>query len=109
MKYYSEILHKTYDTEKECIKAEKMYEDEIEAKKAAEEQKKNQRAEDAKKVEIAYENLNKVKSECAEKVKEAQKVFNCQLDDFLKKYKTYHWSTSSTKDIPHLFDFFNLF
>ena len=87
MKYYSEVLKKAYDTEKECIKAERDYE----AKLAeAEKQKKelaDARKARAKEVEDAY----KV-------IVDAQKHYNELKSKFIKDYGSWHMTFSTNED-----------
>lgn len=103
MKYYSEILNKVFDTEKECVKAEHEHKKACaekarieEEKKLAEKKKQEERAEDAKRVEAKIQAYIQAQSECRK-----------ELESFCKKHGSYHYSTNSFDDIPHLFNFFN--
>jgi len=94
MKYYSETLKKAFDTEKECLAAEKAYEDEQSKAKALAEKKNADRKAAAEKVEqarIAAVNANKAYKEA--------------LADFCEKHGTFHASYSG-QDINDLFDWF---
>lgn len=62
MKYYSEVLHKTFDNEKECLKAEETF---------AEQQKKEVAAKKAEE-----EALSKTKKELAKAIEEADKAID---------------------------------
>lgn len=89
-RYYSEVLNKTFDTEAECVEAEKAYEE----KHKAELQLKEERATEAKAVEEAYK-----------KAEEARKEADKLLEAFLKKYKAFH-STTTQVPTKSLFDIF---
>lgn len=85
MKYYSEILRKTYDTELECTKAEKAYE---EAKKAAEEAKAASEAKTSKrKKELAseVEKTSKELKEAEEALKAAENEVKILTEEYSKK------------------------
>lgn len=99
MKFYSDILNKVFDTEKECVSAEKKYIAEQEAKKSAEKKKNEERAVAAKRVEAAQKAM-----------REAQTAYRKELEAFCDKYGTYHYSTDSFDGVPHLFSsIFDLF
>lgn len=108
MKIYSEKLNKLYNTVEECQKAE------LEAKEAENREKiLKERAEaeaKAKKEKEAAE-----RKAAAAELEEARKAMNTAqkhyaelLNAFVKKYKSYHYSTTSLADIPTLFDTFDL-
>ena len=54
MKYYSEILKKTYDSEKDCLKAETEYNEKLEAEEKRKKELTEKRKDRAKEVEDAY-------------------------------------------------------
>ena len=96
MKYYSELVKKNFDSEQECLDAEKKYEEEH-AKELA---LKEERAQAAKKVEEAFKDAS-----------ETYKLAQEKLNEFVKKYGAFHktW-TSETPTSKSLFDlFFNEF
>ena len=98
MKYYSEILKKTFDSEKECLEAEKKHAIEVaEAEKKKAESTKV-RKERAKEVEDAF----KV-------VKEAQKKYNKLLSTFVKDYGAFHMTLATEDTFDDIFDFLTLF
>lgn len=110
MKYYSERLNKFYNTADECERAE------FEAKEKENLEKIKKEREAA----LAKEKKEKALAErktAAEKVDtarkaylEAQKAYRSELEDFCKKYGTYHYSTTGADEVPSLFDFFgNIF
>lgn len=92
MKFYNEYLKRFYDTQEECVTAEQQYLAEQAEKEAKEKQKREERAVAAKRVEAAQKAMN-----------EAQSAYRKELEEFCKKYGTYHYSTNSFDNIPHLF------
>lgn len=81
MKYYSEITKKTYDTEDECLEAEKAVSDEkAERKEAAE------RVDELMKVYL-----------------DAKKAYYDELDKFCKKFGSYH-KTITSNDLSGIYD-----
>ena len=98
MKYYSETLKKLFDSEDEAFEAEKTAEKEASEKKAMVEIRKKQRSEDAKEVE-----------EALKKLKQAEDEYHEKLNDFIKKYGYFHYSSNDTKDFPSIFSVFEPF
>ena len=98
MKYYSEILKKAFDTEKDCLKAEKEHEEKVAAQKIAAETLAKERKARAKEVEDALE-----------KVQEARENYLKVLKDFCKDYGAFHYSWTSDKVKPSLLEFLNWF
>jgi hypothetical protein len=110
MRYYSDKTHKFYDTAADCERAE------FEAKEAENREKiKKER-------ELAFQKEKKEKEaaerkalaaevdEARKAMVAAQNVYREKLDEFVKRYKTYHYSTNKVEDIPTLFGLFdNLF
>lgn len=92
MRYYSEKLKKFFDSEKDCLDAEKVY-DTKKAEEAAREAKlKEDRKARAKEVEDAYKAII-----------EAQDRFNSLSSAFIKDFGSFHMTFSSTGDFPILF------
>ena len=89
MKYYSEILNKNFDTEKELVKAEEEH-----------------KAEQAKKEEakLAVKKESAEVEEAFKAILEAQKAYNEKLDAFKKDYGSFHMTIRTGEDNP-----FNLF
>ena len=83
--FYSEVLKKTFQTEEECLKAEK----EFEEKHAAELKAKEEKAAKAKEIEQAYKHYIELR------------------DAFVKEYGSYHMTY--TKPETSLVDLFNNF
>ena len=109
VKIYSDKTNKFYDTVEDANKAEQELKEKEELAKAKKEEE----------LRIAKEKKEQAlaeRKEAAEKVEVARKAFNDarnaykkELEEFCKKYGTYHYSTNSAEDIPSLFDFFNFF
>lgn len=98
MRYYSETLKQLFDTEEECEKAES---EALEAKKKAEEERTKL---------LAERKVRAQEIEDARKImQEAQNKYNKLLREFLRDYKTYHYSTNSIDDIPRIMDWFGFF
>lgn len=107
VKYYSERTGKFFDTVEACEKAE------FEAKEA------ENREKILKERELALAKENKEKEAAERKAKaaeveaarkamvEAQKVYRDKLDEFVKRYHSYHYTTTNVDDIPTLFNFFD--
>ena len=96
MKYYSEITKKVYDTPVDLNKAEKAVREAEAKEKAKKEQLANERKNRANEIEVARKALH-----------EAQKNYRDKLEAFCRDYGTFHYSVD-TKEIPTLFDIFNL-
>jgi len=79
MKYYSEILNKAFDTEKECLKAEQ--EAAAARKKAELEEKARKEARAARAVEV---------EQALKDAKAAEKKAEDLLKAFVKDYGSYH-------------------
>ena len=103
--YYSEITGETYDSEEKCLAAEQ---------KAAEEKAKREQAlvqERARKEALASQRKERA-AEIENARKEmvtAQKKYRDLIEQFVKDYHSYHYTTTSSEDIPTLFDVFNRF
>lgn len=97
MKFYSENLHKLFDSEKELTDAE------LAAQKAKE-------AEEAKKKELTETRKARAKEVDAarEEVYAARKKYHTLLDAFVKDYGSYHASYSS-HDLASIDDIFDCF
>lgn len=98
MRYYSDVTKKFYDTSNACIKAE---EDALTAQ-AKEKQEKEKLAAERKNRAAEVEEARKNMVAAQNKYKEV-------LEAFVKKYGSYHYSTTDAKDVPTLFDIFNPF
>ena len=97
MKFYSEVTKKFYDTVEDCESAEVAVKRAQEEKELAKKKLSEARASRAKEVENLRKNMIA-----------AQKAYKEALEAFVKDYGTYHFSTSSFDELPHLFDFLGL-
>lgn len=97
MKYYSETLHKFYDTEEALKKEEKAAEDAALAKQKEENLRKAARTKASKEVE------EKIKAAAA-----ARKEADEAISNFVKEYGNYHCTLKDT-DAFSLSPFFDLF
>ncbi len=97
MRYYSEITKKFYDSEQDCCAAETKFTEEKKRQELETKKKEAQRKDDAKIVNDAYAAL-----------KEAEKKYLQERNNFIEKYGYYHCSYSS-KDGNSIVDFFSDF
>ena len=94
MKFYSEKTNKCYDTEEECLSAEKNYEEKLVVEKAKKEELAATRKTRAVEIENAYKTIL-----------EARRHYNELLDKFVKDYGSYHMTIRTEDDNPFsLFD-----
>jgi len=107
MKYYSEELQKTFDTEDECVAAEEQYFAELEKAKQENMRLKEEKASRAKAVQAAYE-----------KYVEAEKDYKALRNDFIRDYDYFHATYSTSEDldkydikklVDELFDWHRIF
>lgn len=94
--FYSEKLNKHFNTEEECLEAEKAEEKKFELEKA----KKEERAKAAKEVEDAFKAIEEAKKEAYE-----------LLTKFCEKYGPFHtsYSTENLNPFRSVFDIFDNF
>lgn len=95
MKYYSEVLRQTFDTEKACVEAEEAHNKAIAEAEAQKKALAEERATRAKEVEEYYK-----------AAVEAKKAYDAKLKDFLKDYKTFHATFKTTDPFFSFFDWF---
>lgn len=100
MKYYSEITRKYYDTESECIEAEKTHNAALEEAKAKKDALIAARKDRAKEIEEAYA-----------AVRAAEKKYNKLRTDFIKDYGSFHMTFTSDDDdfFTDIREFFKFF
>ena len=99
MKFYSEKINKYYDTEKECLSAEKDYEEKLAVEKAKKEELVATRKARAAEIEDAYKAIF-----------EARKHYNELMDKFIKDYGSFHMTIRTGNDNPfNLFDSLRFF
>ena len=105
MRYYSEVLNKILDSPEACTQAE--HAAKVEAARQQEERAKAEAAaKEKREKEAAERKAAAAEVEAARKAMvDAQRAYAKVLDEFVKKYGSYHYTTSSVKDIPLLFDF----
>ena len=90
--FYSEELDKSFDSEEECLKAEKENSEKLAVVKAEKEERK-QAAEEVKK---AFEDADA-----------AYKAAQEKMNNFIEKYGSYHLTLKDSHlPMPNLFDFF---
>lgn len=107
VKIYSDRTGKFYNTVDEANRAEFELKEKENLEKIAKE--KALREEKEKKEALVAERkamADQVEAARKEMVK-AQKAYQEALNAFVKKYHTYHFSTSDPTDIPTLFDIFD--
>ena len=109
IKVYSDKTNKFYDTVEEANHAEF----ELKEKENLEKIKKERElalAKEQKEKALAERKAAAAELDEARKAMvTAQKHYAELLDNFIKKYKSYHYTTNSIADIPTLFDSLNLF
>lgn len=98
MKYYSELTKKPYDTVEDLKKAEA----EVLSSKEKEDAKKAERAKEAKEVEEAMDKARKAREVACE----ARKRANDKLNEFCKKYGSYHATYRGLNNIFDIIDYF---
>lgn len=106
MKYYSEILNKSFDSEKACLKAEEDYFSENK-KKALQQEALNKDYEDAKaeyqlelkKYETARKNAEDFVKQCSEKYAEMLETAEKSLTQAYDKMKAAGDAAGKTKEV----------
>lgn len=94
MKYFSEILNKCYDSEKDCLMAEEAYKTEQAEKKAKAEAFEKEKKEMQARV-----------NQAAEAVSAASRAYRKILSEYNKKYGTYTTTYRTSSDsLTDLFD-----
>lgn len=91
MRFYSDVCHKLFDSQEELQKAEKA----LTQKNDGEAKKKAERKADADKVQAAYD---KVVEDCKE--------YNKLVNEFVKKYGSYHKTIDTPIKFGDIFDSF---
>ena len=95
MKFYSETLGKFYNTQEDCVQAEKEHDEKVAKAKAEKEAKANERASRAKAVEELYKKAIDAKAE-----------YDKALKEFLKDYGSFHATFKTTDPFFGIFDWF---
>ena len=91
MRFYSDVCHKLFESQEELEKAEKS----LVQKNDEEAKKKAERKADADKVQAAYD---KVIEDCKE--------YNKLINEFVKKYGSYHKTINTPIKFSDVFDSF---
>lgn len=91
IKFYSDVCHKSFDSQAEAEAAEKA----LTQKNDEEAKKKAERKADADKVQVAYD---KVVEDCKE--------YNKLVNEFVKKYGSYHKTINTPIKFGDIFDSF---
>ena len=91
MRFYSDVCHKLFESQEELEKAEKA----LVQKNGEEANKKAERKADADKVQAAYD---KVIEDCKE--------YNKLVNEFVKKYGSYHKTINTPIKFSDVFDSF---
>lgn len=91
MRFYSDVCHKLFESQEELEKAEKA----LVQKNDEEAKKKAERKADADKVQAAYD---KVIEDCKE--------YNKLINEFVKKYGSYHKTINTPIKFSDVFDSF---
>ena len=91
MRFYSDVCHKLFESQEELEKAEKALVQKNDEKK----KKKAERKADADKVQAAYD---KVIEDCKE--------YNKLVNEFVKKYGSYHKTINTPIKLSDVFDSF---
>lgn len=95
MKFYSEKLDKLFNSQEECVQAEKEHDARIAEEQAKKEALTEQRAKRAKEVEELYKAAI-----------EAKQTYDKALQAFLKDYGSFHATFKTTDPFFGLFDWF---
>lgn len=109
IKIYSDQTKQYYDSVEAANKAENELIVKREQEKALAERKAAE-LKAQKEKDVAERKTAADKVEAARKAMvAAQKAYHDELDNFIKKYKSYHFTSTSVKDIPTLFELFDKF
>jgi hypothetical protein len=102
-----EVIYKSKKTGKSYSSKEDLKADETKWELAhkAEIEKAENRKKDAEAVETARKHYNEVCKQCDKEKAEAYTAYSTALNDFMKKYGSYHYSVTS-KDIDDIEDLF---
>ena len=99
--FKSEVTGKVYESEKECLEAEKAH-NELVAKQSKEKEERKAKADEIKTAYESYLNL------CTENKKNEQEAYNGYLkliNEFVDKYGSYHLTVTQKNDLKPVVDF----
>lgn len=98
MKYYSEDLKKMFDSAEACEAAEKEHAEKLKVREEEKNKLAIARKADSDKV------IEKLKA-----IQTARKAYEEELNEFCKKYGTFHATFRNSKELPSVFDLFDDF
>lgn len=98
--YYSEVLKRQFNTEEECLAAEKLYQEKVLAKQAAEDKAKEEKATRAKEIEKAYKEFKDAEKAYVESSNRLNKLRNA----FVKDYGKFHMTVSEETPLIEVFE-----
>lgn len=93
MKYFSEMLNKVFNSEKECLEAEEQHSKAVAEAEAKKKALADERTNRAKKVEELYKQAI-----------EAKKAYDLELRAFLKDYGSFHATFKAVDPFFGIFD-----
>lgn len=99
--FKSEITGKVYESEKECLEAEKAH-NELVLKQNKEKEERKASADEIKK---AYEDYLNLRTENKKKEQEAYNKYLDLRNQFVDKYGSYHLTVSQKNDLKPVVDF----
>lgn len=99
--FKSDVTGKVYDSEEECLKAEKEH-NELVVKQNKE---KEERKEAANTIKTAYEDYLNLRTENKKKEQDAYKKYLDLRNNFIDKYGSYHLTVSTKDDLEPKVDF----
>lgn len=99
--FKSDVTGKVYETEQECLDAEKAH-NELVLKQNKE---KEERKEAADTIKVAYENYLNLRTENKKKEQEAYKKYLDLRNNFIDKYGSYHLSVTQKNDLKPVVNF----
>ena len=99
--FKSDVTGKVYETEQECLDAEKAHNELV----LKQNKKKEERKEAADTIKVAYENYLNLRTENKKKEQEAYKKYLALRNNFIDKYGSYHLTVSQKNDLKPVVDF----
>ena len=99
--FKSDVTGKVYESEKECLEAEKAHNELV----LEQNKEKEERKEKADEIKTAYEDYLTL---CTKNKKDEQEAYNKYLklrNDFIDKYGSYHLTVSTKNDLKPIVDF----
>jgi len=110
IKIYSDKTKKFYDSMDAANEAEAQAQEQEELARIEKERKEQELKEQKEKAAAERKALATEVDGARKELVKAQKAYKEKLEEFCKKYGTYHYTIENAEDVPTLFDFFgNLF